>query len=484
MTLILSMNYDYLERLKQGHSAWKLLAAESSPLVISFLEMVFIKDNKRAIKESVLTERLHDFLLYIRSIHGENKYTRSAAEYLENWSQDTHGWIRKYYPQIGDEAEFDITPATEKVIEWLKSFEQKEFIGTESRLLLIFQMMRNLAHETEEDPKKRITDLENKKEEIDEEIRKINSGVSVGISDRQVKENLWRLEDEMRNLMSDFRQVEENFRTLDRQTREKIATSRLSKSELLDEIFMEHDTIGRSEQGKSFAAFWNLLMSRKWQSELEENILVVNALYGPGDTASRSIVTSMKYNLLDSGDRAKKILANLNEQLRTFLDEKLWIENKRIMDLIQSVEEKAIEVRNSVPRTKDFLFIDYFRPDIDLLMERKLYSPPDKPFLVDEIPEIGFSKEVPEVLLSQHFVAEERLRQNIRHTLSGKSQVSLGEICEKYPPQKGLSEIITYLSIANREKNSFIETTKQEKVLFEKDGIVMEAIVPLTLFTI
>lgn len=45
---------------------------------------------------------------------------------------------------MGDEPLFDLTPATEKVIEWIASFEQKQFVGTESRLLTIFRLLRRL----------------------------------------------------------------------------------------------------------------------------------------------------------------------------------------------------------------------------------------------------------------------------------------------------------------------------------------------------
>ena len=48
---------------------------------------------------------------------------------------------------------------------------------------------------------------------------------------------LFRRKTRARRLLSDFRQVEDNFRQLDRCMREKIATSAKSKGGLLDEIF-------------------------------------------------------------------------------------------------------------------------------------------------------------------------------------------------------------------------------------------------------
>jgi hypothetical protein len=115
------MNYEYLDRLRQSHPAWKLLTADSAPLVINFLEKAFIDGNIRSISESRLEEHLEDYLIYIRSIYGDESYSRTPSEYLDDWADGSRGWLRKYYPRTGDEAEFDITPSAEKVIENLKN---------------------------------------------------------------------------------------------------------------------------------------------------------------------------------------------------------------------------------------------------------------------------------------------------------------------------------------------------------------------------
>jgi len=477
------MNYDYLDRLKKTHPSWRLLSADYAPLVISFLERVFIDQNIRSIKESYLEEKLEDYLVHIRSIHGNESFPRKAYEYLDDWSESTHGWVRKYYPKLGDEAEYDITPAAEKSIEWLKSFEKKEFVGTESRLLLIFQMIRDLIAATETDPQKRIDELENRKTEIDDEINKIKNGQITTYDSRQIKENFWRIDEEIRRLMSDFREVEENFRFLDRQTRERIATGSFAKSQILDKIFSEHDAIEQSEQGKSFAAFWQFLMSGNRQKELEintEKILSLDSISGDGLTASA--LASMRYALLDAGDKVKKTLANLNEQLRTFLDEKLWLENRRIMDLIKSIEVKALHLRQTPPSEKNFFKIDSITPDIELVMERKLFTSPDKPPVMTESAGEGQAEAPPGLLYSQHYIDESILKDKIRRELSLKPQISLKEISEVYPIEKGLSEIVTYMVIASRDRNSIIDTSSQQIIEYNDNGQTKRVSLPMVIF--
>ena len=71
-----------------------------------------------------------------------------------------------------------------------------------------------------------------------------------------------------RDLLADFREVESNFRKLDRTVRERIALWEGSKAALLEEIMGERDAIAESDEGKSFRAFWDFLMSPARQEEL------------------------------------------------------------------------------------------------------------------------------------------------------------------------------------------------------------------------
>lgn len=64
-----------------------------------------------------------------------------------------------------------------------------------------------------------------------------------------------------RELLSDFREVEQSFRVLDRSVREQIASWTDSRETLLAEIIGERDAMSGSEQGRNFSAFWDYLMS-------------------------------------------------------------------------------------------------------------------------------------------------------------------------------------------------------------------------------
>jgi hypothetical protein len=105
---------------------------------LHFFYRVFIAPNSRSLSQSFLIEKLDDTLFHLRKIHGEKTYPKTAKAYLNDWANGENGFLRKYYVQNSNEPEFDLTPASEKAIEWLRSLEQKQFIGTESQLLTVF----------------------------------------------------------------------------------------------------------------------------------------------------------------------------------------------------------------------------------------------------------------------------------------------------------------------------------------------------------
>ena len=218
----MSLDYETLSSLKKVHPAWRLLDAVHAPLIVSFLNRVYISENVRNISQIELISKLEDELFYLREVEGEEKYPRSASEYLEEWAQNDKGWLRKFYPMGSDEPSFDITSATEKVIGWLESLTTRKFVGTESRPMMVFELLRQMIEGTEVDPEKRIIELQKKKREIDSEIDNIRNGDVSRMSDTALKDRIQQVESTARDLLRDFREVENNFRQLDKEVRERI----------------------------------------------------------------------------------------------------------------------------------------------------------------------------------------------------------------------------------------------------------------------
>ncbi len=478
------MDHDYLEKLKQTHPTLRLLAADNAPLIISFLFRVFIQPNQRSVPQSELSTGLDDYLFHLRDIHGEGKYPKTARQYLEDWAGGKTPFLRKYYTAASDEPEFDLTPATEKAVEWLQSLQERQFVGTESRLLTVFQLLREIVRKTQQDPTERIAELERQRAEIDGEIEKIRCGVVDPYDPTQIKERFFQVEETARRLLSDFRQVEFNFRGLDRETRERIATSDKVKGALLDEIFAEQDVIWDSDQGKSFRAFWEFLMSAPRQAELAELLEAVHALEEIRALAPDSFLAGIKFSLLDAGEKVYQTNNLLVEQLRKYLDDQAYLENRRIMDLVRGIEKRAVEIKDALPAERAFAELDDFKPALDLVMSRGLFVPPKNP-QIENIEVISGETDIDTLALyRQNYVDDAQLRGNIRKALQTRSQISLRQLVEEYPVRKGLAEVVTYLSLADKDDNALVADEETETLaVTAENGRAKQIVLPKVIFT-
>ena len=102
--------------LRTHHPAWRLLRSDHAALVASFLHRVFVAPNVRVMAAVDLAEALEDELYALRLHLGEIAFPKPALDYLNDWAAPDKGWLRKFYRPGTDEAQFDLTPSTEKAI--------------------------------------------------------------------------------------------------------------------------------------------------------------------------------------------------------------------------------------------------------------------------------------------------------------------------------------------------------------------------------
>ena len=169
------ISVDEITWLRASSPAWRLLRAENAPLVLSFLNRVFVQGNARAISAADLEALLDDELYAIRQ-SSPDSFPKSARAYLDDWARPEAGWLRKYYPDGTDEPHFDATPAVEKALAWVRSLGEREFVGTESRLNTVFELLRQIVHGTEANPTARIEELTRRRQEVDDEIERVLAG--------------------------------------------------------------------------------------------------------------------------------------------------------------------------------------------------------------------------------------------------------------------------------------------------------------------
>lgn len=462
----MSLSYSSLNQLYKIHPSWRLLRAENAPLILSFLDKVFVQPNVRFMTQANLVSKLEDTLYQLRISEGAESFPRTAQAYLDDWAQNEKGWLRKFYPVGSDEPHYDLTPATEKVLTWIESLTGKIFVGTESRLLTIFELLKQMVFGSETDSEARIAELEKRKAELDNEIKAIKSGNMVLMDETSIRDRFMQFSTMARELLSDFRAVENNFRQLDSQVREKIATWDGTKGALLEQIFGDRDVIVDSDQGKSFKAFWDFLMSSRSQEEFTSLLEKVFSMDAVAPFAEDRRLRRIHFDWLEAGEHTQRTVASLSQQLRRYLDNQAYLENKRIMEILDSIAQKALQVRDRMP-SGSFMTISDSSPEIRLPMERPLYTPPLKVIIDSVVKEAAEEGIDLQKLYDQVYVDKNELQANIQKELQIQDQITLSSVIEKHPLSKGLAELITYLTIASENSLTVFDELHNEEIIWQ-----------------
>ena len=477
------LDIDALEALRRQHPAWRLLAAESAALVASFLHRVFVQPNRRVIAQAALAEALEDTLYALREQRGATVYPKGALDYLNDWAANDKAWLRKFYPPGSDEPHFDLTPATERALAWLASLTERSFVGTESRLLTVFELLRQMSQGSETDPQVRLQALQRQRDEIDAEIEQVQAGNMPLLGDTALKERFTQFATLARELLADFREVEHNFRALDRRVRERITLWDGSKGALLQDILGERDLIAESDQGRSFRAFWDFLMSRERQDELTQLLDQVMQLAPVAELQPDLRLKRAHYDWLEAGEHAQRTVALLSQQLRRFLDDQAYLENRRIMDILRGIEAGALAVRDAPP-PGDFMHIADTAPQIELPMERPLHSPALKIALATGALAAGDEDLDAGALFTQFVIDKAALARHVRQSLQQRAQITLAELLDSRPLQQGLAELVAYLSLAAEPGRSVIDDTVQDSVAWlAADGRHKQVHLPRVIFS-
>ena len=137
---------------------------DNTALILSFSFWAFKVKNISRYQQSDLISTLSDFL------HDkEIENPKSPREYIEDWVEQ--GFYRKFINSSNsDEYYFDITSDTSNTLRWLGELNKSEFVGTDSRLLDIFNTLQEMATRSNEDKKTRIEQL---RKEIRSEERRV-----------------------------------------------------------------------------------------------------------------------------------------------------------------------------------------------------------------------------------------------------------------------------------------------------------------------
>ncbi len=173
---------------------------------------------------------------------------------------------------------------------------------------------------TEDNAAKRLEELKNRKAEIDKEIKRIELGFKPEIfTNSQLCERLEWFTRLSHELLSDFREVEDNFKHIHRHIVEQHTRAEINKGAIIGYAFEAYDALRKSDQGKSFYAFWDFLVSRAGQEEWRQltdqllQLLQDRNIDNDGEFVQniKSLLLQQGRSVYDSNDAWTKLFSNI-----------------------------------------------------------------------------------------------------------------------------------------------------------------------------
>jgi hypothetical protein len=399
-------------------------------------------------------------------------YEVKAKKYILSWTNK--GFLTNYQDEQG-EIFYELSSHSSKTIDWLSSLKKEEYIGTESKFKNIFSQLKELVEFTNDDTEKRIQLLEGKKLEIEQQIQRIKTGEDVKVfQEFEIVPRFNQLNQSAKELLSDFKEVEDNFKEITKAIYQKHADGSLTKSDILEFTFDALDALKESQQGKSFYAFWSFILNPDLQKDWE---ILTKELYKTLEMKSISVndqfLKGMKKHLHGSGQKVYKANDKMAEKLSRIIRESESSKSEATKNIIQEIKKSLVEIskRGKRPEISFELETDV---EINILFERKLtleqtedISYTNKPKIADA--DISHSNYLNK-LFAQSNIDKELLRKRIKDILKEKSQTTLLEVVENSGGlEKGLPELFGYIAIAKEFKH-IISPDKTQNVMFDVEN--------------
>jgi len=192
---------------------------------------------------------------------------------------------------------------------------------------------------------------------------------------------------------------------------------------------------------------------------------------------------SVTRDWLAAADQVQRTIARLSSQMRRFLEEQAYAENRRIGALVHAIEAKAVAIRDKFPNTPDFMHIDEPRAEIVLPMMRTLWEAPVKQKFGDpspaQSPSVDELDGMEELFVGQRVDAG-KLRAVLASMLSlFPTGLTVAEALELEPLTEGLAELVTVLEVATEaEWLTEIDESTVDEIVLDEPGRRRMASVP------
>lgn len=444
------MNLASLQQFFDSSPAIRLLRSPHAPWILEFLHRQFKGSGRIVWPHTELAAQLEATLHELHRVDeltGDNRLSAkgagppqlTAVAYLTQWASGEARLLKRFIDSAQTEPVYQLTPDAELVLSFVaKATRQDRFIGTQTHLQSILRLLQEVVADAgnADDPQQR---------------HSLRARFDLAV-------------DQFEQLKSEFRGVEERFKSITRGVQQRLLQSQDSRGDIIEFALDAEDLLKSGDQGRSFAEFLKLIHDPARQTQLVELVRELTQLDAlAGRHEALQTLRTMLPSLLAEAEKILRTTQHLSLTLRRMLDTRSSRQHRQLAQLLRDIQATASQQSDRPP-------LDV---GLDIEVELEIQLPCDRPFWTQTEPfvevdwHLAADDPAQQAESLQRLVALQRIdwqtmRRNVTVLLQSQPEVSLPQLLQQFPLQTGTVEVLGYLQIAHEDGHVIDQTQLTE----------------------
>ncbi len=425
------------QRFFDSSPAIHLLRSPNAAWILDFLHQQFKLSEQITQPHSALLTQLETHLTTVgilpaagsESAGAETAKRNKAESYLSTWCAAECRWLKRFIDDHQPEPLYQLTAETELVLAFvLKGAGQTANLAPRSHLRSILGLLDEVSHTSES-------------HQLDPSLAREQFSLAVS---------------QLEQLKSEFRGVEERFKSITRGVQHRLLTADQPRGEILEFALDAEELLKNGEHGQSFFEFLKLVHdpdSQERIAQLVQRLMQLETLTDRHDELQS--LRTMIPTLLKEAEKILRTTQHLSQALRRLLDARSTRHHLQLARVLRDIRGQAARLAAAPP-------IDI---SLEIEVDLDIQVPFDRPFWSQAEPfaevtlQLTESDPVEHALALEQLVALERIdwqamRRNVARATKRMNAITLLDLLEQFPIRTGAVELLGYLQIAYEDGHS------------------------------
>lgn len=462
--------------LRNDRTAWRLLGAETAPLILAFLGELFSE-----VSEVSIDRAKTELEIYLSKLgSGEAGPAVAARSYINQWVDANY--LREQSQKL------TLTSVTQTALQFVESIGRRDMMVTASHLETVNQEMGRLLVQLSPDIGERSRFLEEQIEALEKAKKRLLEGHVEELTHTQKRERVRHLYTLAVSLSQDFRLLEEEMRLHEIAIRQKVLEEQDSRGDVLVAVLDAEDLMHQSPAGQAFDGFYTLLGDDERSDAFRGQIrrlmaLGISEFLSPDET--RTFMDLVTHLMLQS-ERVIARRRSATESLRAYIQSGVQREQRAVDRLLKQAERLASAMQSK----RDI----EWHGDLPIMLNTGKLRLSTPMALLVTMPEESSSQGPVEECETKRTLDLDTLAQfngmrivdvaaRVRDVLRRSGARTLGDLTVLEPIRGGVEEVVALIRIAHSVGATHFEGASEKIFFTDENNKLMRATVPTLLLS-